>query len=200
MSRDEVTAAFKDARTQLRAALQDGALTAYGQISVVADDAKRAADWPGTESTVLRSEAFGPITSDWWIGVNLDVEVLWHANAASRRMGSGYEVMRAIRCRMQDLERIWPRKPLSRTQAEAAEQAIRHRLTHIGRQDKPLTKEQAKDATRTIDGWSAKAFEGAWSSLEQGLKRKRGERGRDQKPERISGRKKPQKTSKKPLT
>ena len=79
-----------DARDQLLAALQDGALKAEGQLSTVADDARPARNWPDTKLTVLSSEPSGPITTDWWIGTNLNVEISWHANAMWRRVGQSF--------------------------------------------------------------------------------------------------------------
>jgi hypothetical protein len=113
--RDTLLIVERNARDQLIAALRDGAIEAQGQLSVVADDPRAARDWPGVEATVRTRHPSRPITIDWWIGVGLDVKVSFNANAMSRRTGNDFEIMRAIRIKLADLNSIWPQQRSTET-------------------------------------------------------------------------------------
>jgi hypothetical protein len=108
--RDALLGAAQNARVLAIAALRDGAIEAQGQLSVVADDARPADDWPGLEATVIAQHAPRTVTTDWWIGVGLDVQIQWFANTMSRKIGHTFEIMRAIRIKLADLDRVWPQE------------------------------------------------------------------------------------------
>jgi hypothetical protein len=106
---------LRDACTQLIAALRDGVIQAEGQLSVVAND---------IQFSVIAQHPVQAITTDWWIGVDLDVEINWIGSGMMRKLGDRFEMMRAIRIKRTDLDRVWPSSKLTQESQGAATKAL----------------------------------------------------------------------------
>jgi hypothetical protein len=180
------------ARLELLDALKDGAVVAHGQCTFCTEEVVQAPDWPGVEAVWNSPSPAGPVTTDWWIGVNLDVQLVWHANAMWRKRGAGFEVMRAIRFKLDEVRARWPALSISEAQASKVTGDILRCLRAMMPLGGKVTKSQAKEATEgKIDGFTNKSFERAWAELEPARKLGRGKRGPDKTSGRVLGRRGP---------
>jgi hypothetical protein len=163
--REAPTGPLRDASTQLIAVLRDGVIQAEGQLSVVAND---------VQSSVIAQHPVQPITTDWWIGVGHDVEIDWIASGMMRKIGHRFEIMRSIRIKQADLDRVWPPSELrqesdiNREATAGQESAATKRLADQLKTDPQMTRANALQWC-TASGYrlSKRGFERVWPAARQ---------------------------------